>query len=176
MPRLIIISGCSGGGKSTLIDALRRSGEAVIEEPGRRVIAAERASGGNALPWTDLAGFLRKAIALSLSDLAEVRHLNGPVFLDRGLIDAAVALEYLTGLPMTETIGTARFHPLIFLAPPWPEIYGKDADRRHDMAEAVAEYERLEAAYHRLGYSVSILPRASVTERMAFIRDAIAGT
>lgn len=52
--RFVIISGCSGGGKSTLIDELAKRGHAVVEEPGRRIIADERARGGTALPWIDL--------------------------------------------------------------------------------------------------------------------------
>jgi putative ribosome biogenesis GTPase RsgA len=37
--RFVVISGCSGGGKSTLINELRRRGYRVVEEPGRRIVA-----------------------------------------------------------------------------------------------------------------------------------------
>ncbi|WP_081718406.1 AAA family ATPase [Lutibaculum baratangense] len=49
--RFLIISGCSGGGKSTLLSALSRRGHAVIEEPGLRIVRKETSSGGGALPW-----------------------------------------------------------------------------------------------------------------------------
>ncbi|MBN9554045.1 MAG: AAA family ATPase, partial [Alphaproteobacteria bacterium] len=52
MKNFIAISGCSGGGKSTLLDALRQRGFTVVEEPGRRVVRHEIETGGNALPWT----------------------------------------------------------------------------------------------------------------------------
>ncbi len=49
--KLVVISGCSGGGKSTLLAELARRGHAVVEEPGRRIVAQELARGGPALPW-----------------------------------------------------------------------------------------------------------------------------
>ncbi|MEW6315305.1 MAG: AAA family ATPase, partial [Pseudomonadota bacterium] len=51
MQQLVVISGCSGGGKSTLLEALRRRGYAVVEEPGRRVIAEQSRNAGDGLPW-----------------------------------------------------------------------------------------------------------------------------
>lgn len=51
--RFVVLSGCSGGGKSSLLAALARRGHAVVEEPGRRIVAEETRSGGSALPWTD---------------------------------------------------------------------------------------------------------------------------
>ncbi|MCL2892590.1 AAA family ATPase [Brenneria tiliae] len=46
MNHFVIISGCSGGGKSTLLTELKRRGHAVVEEPGRRIIQEETRSGG----------------------------------------------------------------------------------------------------------------------------------
>jgi predicted ATPase len=66
------------------------------------------------------------------------------MFFDRGLIDATAALEHLTGEPVVENLGLVyRYNKRVFLAPPWPEIYTLDEERRHGLAEAVAEYNRL---------------------------------
>ncbi|WP_149538854.1 AAA family ATPase [Siccirubricoccus phaeus] len=174
--RFVILSGCSGGGKSTLLAELRRRGHATVEEPGRRVIAAEQASGGSALPWLDLAGFARRAIALALADRAAAASLPGRVFFDRGLIDAAAALEHATGTPALQPLGRAhRYHPTVFLTPPWPEIYATDPARRHGFDAAVAEYARLEDAYRRLGYRLLILPRESVAARADRLLAALQG-
>jgi predicted ATPase len=48
MDRFVAISGCSGGGKSTLLFELKRRGYAVVEEPGRRIIAEELSGSGQA--------------------------------------------------------------------------------------------------------------------------------
>jgi predicted ATPase len=39
--RFVVISGCSGGGKSTLLIELGRRGYATVEEPGRRIVKEE---------------------------------------------------------------------------------------------------------------------------------------
>jgi hypothetical protein len=36
--RFVVISGCSSGGKSTLIAELGKRGYAVVDEPGRRIV------------------------------------------------------------------------------------------------------------------------------------------
>jgi predicted ATPase len=92
------------------------------------------------------------------------------VFFDRGLIDAAAALQHLTGEPALLNLGQEhRYHRRVFLAPPWPEIYGTDPERRHGLTEAVAEYQRLLDVYPAIGYEVTLLPKVSVAERTDFV-------
>ncbi|MBG6119358.1 putative ATPase [Sphingobium sp. JAI105] len=170
----VVISGCSGGGKSTLLAELARRGFAVVEEPGRRVIAEEQPSSGTALPWIDLAAFARRAIDLSLRDRDEASGQDGWVFFDRGLIDAAIALEHASGEPAIKAYGSAhRYHRHVFLTPPWPRIYVHDAERRHDLDAAIAEYDRLLAVYPSLGYDVTILPKVSVVDWADFLLSAL---
>jgi predicted ATPase len=38
LDRFVVISGCSGGGKSTLLAELARRGYRTVEEPGRRIV------------------------------------------------------------------------------------------------------------------------------------------
>jgi len=164
--RYVVLSGCSGGGKSTLLAELQRRGHSVIDEPGRRVVRAELQIGGEALPWADLAAFARRAIEVSIADRDAARALPGWVFFDRGLVDAAAALEHATGELMLETIGRShRYNETVFLTPPWPEIFVRDAERRHGLEDAIAEYERLERAYPRLGYRAVVLPKVPVEAR-----------
>ena len=98
--RFVIISGCSSGGKSTLLDELCRRGYAIVEEPGRRIVRGEMLCKGTALPWVDPTAFARRCIALALADRKQARRQRGWVFFDRGLIDASVALQHLTGEPV----------------------------------------------------------------------------
>jgi predicted ATPase len=122
--RFVVISGCSGGGKSTLLAELERGGHTVVEEPGRRIVVEEMNNGGSALPWVDMAAFARRAIMAALADRSSVLASAGWIFFDRGLIDAAVALQHLTREPVLQQFGhTHRYHRRVFLAPPWPELY-----------------------------------------------------
>jgi predicted ATPase len=170
MDRFVVISGCSGGGKSTLLTELGRRGYAIVEEPGRRIVKQELAAGGSALPWLDAAAFARRAIAISHEDRAFARTLAGWVFFDRGLIDAAAGLQQLTGEPALTTVAQShRYHRRVFLVPPWPEIYLTDRERRHGFAAALGEYSRLRDAYPALGYQVYVLPKVGVVERADYV-------
>ncbi len=165
----ILISGCSGGGKSTLLDELRRRGHHVVEEPGRRIVAEEIAKDGSALPWVDMASFAAKAMELSRADRRDAESKVGLVFFDRGLIDAASALEHATGEPALPYVHAERYNQLVFLTPPWPEIYSTDGERQHNFTAAVAEYDRLLSAFATLSYDVEILPLVSVIARADFV-------
>ena len=70
LDRFVVISGCSGGGKSTLLEDLGRRGHATVEEPGRRIVREVLGQGGSALPWIDSSAFARRAIAMALDERA----------------------------------------------------------------------------------------------------------
>ena len=173
--RHVVLSGCSGGGKSTLLAELAQRGFTTIPEPGRRIVEEELRGDGAALPWVNLAAFARRAISLSAKDRRGAIQSTGWVFFDRGLIDAAAALEHATGEPVADTLKQHdRYHSRVFLTPPWTEIYINDGERRHDFQSAVAEYHRLLSTYENLGYEISILPKVPVRERADFILDVLA--
>lgn len=169
--RFIVISGCSGGGKSTLLDTLARRGFAIVEEPGRRIVREELARAGYALPWVDAEAFLHRANAMALEDReAAATETSDLVFFDRGLIDAAVALAHLTGRDvLTPLAHPHRYNRRVFLAPPWREIFVNDTERHHSFEDAVAEYGRLLNGYAALGYQTLALPKTAVEERADFV-------
>ena len=170
MDRFVVISGCSGGGKSTLLAELSRRGHAIVQEPGRRIVQEELQANGSALPWRDAVAFARRLVDVALADRLLAQTLSGWVFFDRGLIDAAVALQHLTGERALVTLGQShRFNRRVFFAPPWREIYRIDEERRHSLDVAIAEYERLAQAYTALGYRLRILPKADVADRADFV-------
>ncbi|WP_340168551.1 AAA family ATPase [Parasphingorhabdus sp.] len=174
MQTQVVISGCSGGGKSSLLGELQRRSYVTVIEPGRRIIAEQTRRGGNALPWSDMAAFLREALHVAEMDLKTIAWNAGPIFFDRGLIDAAAALQRLFGVPLTQSLGESLpYGRQEFLAPPWPEIYCADEDRRHGFFEAVAEYHHLDTTYRALGYEVRLLPKSSVADRADFVIDVL---
>lgn len=169
---LYVISGCSCGGKTSLINALGSRGYNIAHEPGRDVVRQELDSGGNALPWRDPAAFAMKCIALSVERYAVATRLNQPVFLDRSLVDAICALEFCApslAEPYMGMIDEYRYASTVFMAAPWSEIFTTDAERRNTFEDAVAEYDRLVEIYALAGYSIQTLPQISVRERIAFV-------
>ena len=173
MNKLNLISGCSGGGKSTLLKVLKARGHHVVEEPGRRVVEAEEAHGGDALPWLDMEAFLQRTLSLAIEDFEAARALPGPVFFDRGIIDALSGLQHLTGQVPDGVARRYRYADVVFLTPPWPEIYRTDRERQHAMAESIAEYHRLLDGFDRLGYETIILPKADIAARVTFVLDRL---
>ena len=173
--RFVLITGCSGGGKSTLLAELQARGHPVVEEPGRRIVREQLASGGNALPWVDGEAFLRRAITMALADRQAALAQPGWVFFDRGLIDAASPLEGMTGERILEAMAAAhRYHRRVFMAPPWPEIYETDPERRHGFEDTLPEFYRLQEQLPELGYEVVTLPKTSVATRADFVLASLA--
>jgi predicted ATPase len=172
--RFVVISGCSGGGKSTLLAELCRRGYAVVEEPGRRIVKEELKGDGSALPWVDETAFARRVIRMALADQESASALDGWVFFDRGLVDAAAGLQHITGEEVLASLGQShRYHRRVFLAPPWREIYATDPERRHGLDAALVEYSRLLEAYPLLGYEVFVLPRVGVNERADLVLSTL---
>jgi predicted ATPase len=123
----------------------------------------------------DGAAFARRAVAMALADRISAGTLDGWVFFDRGLVDATAALQHLTGELVLAALDQAhRYHRRVFMAPPWPEVYVTDRERRHGLDAAIAEYSRLLEVYPPLGYEVSVLPKVGVAERADFVVDALA--
>lgn len=167
---LLLITGCSGGGKSTLVQALAAHGYATVEEPGRRIVAEEEAGDGAALPWVDMRAFARRAVRMARDDLAGIQAHTGPVFFDRGLVDAAVALNHSAGVPLQDSMLDAEvYDDPVFVAPPWPDIFCQDEARRHDLNQATAEYARILSALDALGHKHVMLPKRPVADRVKFV-------
>ncbi len=168
----IILSGCSAGGKSTLLRELERRSYAIVAEPGRKIVQQQQASGGNALPWSDMRAFLELTLEQALADHQQ-QH-DSPVFFDRSLIDAAAGLARLGQPQWLERLrDDCRYHPQVFLTPPWPELYQQDAQRKLAMTEALLEYEHLIQVYPTLGYEIHLLPKTGVAKRADWLLDRL---
>lgn len=170
--RLVVLSGCSGGGKSSLLTELGRRGFAVFEEPGRQVVKEQMLIGGDALPWANVAQFVELTVSRSIYHMTNAARSDRLSFFDRGIIDQLGGFRQLN-LPVPRHLLTAaerlRYHERVFLAPPWPEIFTNDSERRHNFDEAAASYESLLRTYESFGYRAIVLPKVTVAARADFI-------
>ena len=158
--KFVAITGCSGGGKSSLLAELAARGYRTFPEPGRQIVKEQTAIGRpNILDHPVLFGEL--CIARTLNRMIEAADAPGPIFFDRTHIDP---LSYYTDRPAEEpphwrrAAEVFRFHPIAFFVPPWPEIFRQDTERRHTFADGLAEYPLLLRNYHRFGYRPVIVP------------------
>lgn len=170
--RFVVITGCSGGGKSTLLAELARRGFAVFPEAGRQIVKEQDWTGGDALPWTQPLKFAELAVSRAVHGLVLAAASPGRAFFDRSPVDQLAGLERL-GLPVPASVSGAatrcRYNPVVFVAPPWPEIFATDAERRHGLEAAIDEYGPLLATYERVGYRLVELPKVGVAERADFV-------
>ncbi|WP_433351160.1 AAA family ATPase [Microtetraspora malaysiensis] len=172
----VVITGGPGSGKTTLIDRLEHAGFARSQEAGRAIIQDQTAIGGRALPWRDPELFAELMLSWELRSYQIARGRPGPVFFDRGVPDIVGYLR-LEGRAVPDHVDAAargfRYHPRVFIAPPWPEIYRRDGERRQSLDEAERTHASMVAAYTEYGYELVTLPRRSVEERVRFVRSEI---
>lgn len=168
----IVISGCSGGGKSTLLAELANRGYSIVWEPGRQIVKEQLAIDGDALPWTNIDKFLDLALSRYLFQFNSQDAQQQFVFFDRGIIDA-VQLHDTQSKYFQNTAEKFRYNRLVFLVPPWEEIFAKDTERQHDFKAAKKEFDELLIKYKKFGYETILLPKASVQERADFILETL---
>ncbi len=175
--RLFVITGGPGSGKSTLIDALAEQGISTMPEAGRAIIQDQVAISGEALPWSDRRAFAELMLAWEMRSYRAASKLGGPVMFDRGIPDVLGYLR-LCGLPIPSHVERAawtfRYHHRVIIAPPWPEIFAADAERKQSFEEAQATYEVMNQTYSALGYDLIPLPLDSIQQRVKFVLATIA--
>lgn len=166
-PNYIVVSGCSGGGKSTILTHLANNGYMVVVEPFLQILKEQLSIEGGSTPYSNRSSFLELCLSKCLSDFEAQSKKNDFIFFDRGLVDSFHASrnsqDFLNAAKMF------RYNTKVFFVPPWKEIYKQDDYRKHDFETAVADCEKLRATYIDLGYHLTELPKGSVKDRVDFI-------
>ncbi len=174
--RFFVITGGPGSGKTTLVELFAARGIRTMPEAGRGIIQDQVAIGGSALPWDDRSAFAELMLNWELRSYREALGQSGPVVFDRGLPDVVAYLR-LSGLPVPSHMEKAarifRYHGRVFIAPPWKEIFGQDAERKQSFEEAQATYHTLVKTYSELNYELVPLPLASIEDRARFVIDTV---
>jgi len=174
--RFFVITGGPGSGKSMLIELLGARGICAMPEAGRAIIQDQVAIGGSALPWCDRSAFAELMLSWEMRSYREALRRSGPVVFDRGLPDVVGYLR-LCGLPVPSHVEKAarefRYHQRVFIAPPWREIFGQDAERKQSFEEAEATYQALVETYSELNYELIPLPLTSIEDRARFVIETL---
>jgi predicted ATPase len=167
--RFIVISGCSGGGKSSLIGELARRGYSTVAEPGRQVIREQNAIGGDAVPDRDAVKFLELTVSRTMHAmiLAASRAEATPVFFDRAIVDQVSGTVPAHFARAVQIFRYGR----VFIVPPWPENFRNDAERKHSFEDALVHYAALLKTYERYGYALTFIPKLTVSHRADFVLE-----
>lgn len=177
-PKLFVLTGGPGSGKTSVIEALRSDDHHCSEEAGRQIIRQQVTAGGNALPWGDRMLYAEAMLRQDLARYHQYSTSPTPVFFDRAIPDIVGYLR-LEGLPVPEAMMqaamTLRYANPVFLFPPWHEIFTQDAERKQTAEIAEQTHQAMAEIYSELGYNLIDVPKAPVEDRKAFILAAAAG-
>jgi len=172
MPKYII-TGPPGAGKTSLLKGLQQCGYNGYAEASRNLIIEEKEKGSDCLPWINLPCFAKKALQRMTNDFLMA---TPDSFFDRGIPDIIAYLR-AAQLPVDEeyrkAIRTYRYATIVFLLPPWQQIYVQDSERWQTFEEAIILDEHIRAAYDNAGYHIVELPRSTIQDRIRFIQTQL---
>ncbi|OUL64263.1 AAA family ATPase [Flavobacterium sp. AJR] len=173
---LFAITGGPGCGKTTIIEELKRRDHNCVDEVAREIIKEQVQSNGNALPWADKEKFTLLMLEYSIETYIKNKDNALITFFDRGIPDT-LAYTNLIGLKpppeLIEAVKKYRYNPIVFILPPWEEIYLTDTERKQSFQEAIDTYKAIKNTYNGCGYQLIEVPKLGTKERINFILSTI---
>jgi predicted ATPase len=171
---LHILTGAPGSGKTTILGNV---GAAIrcVNEPAREVLADQRSAGGAGTPDRDPSLFVDLLLRRSIDKHQAAERMEGATLFDRGVPDC-IAYATLMGVDPAPSILASkkyRYHQDVLVLEPWEEIYTRDEERTMSFTDTLAFQRAIAAAYERAAYNLVEVPRGSVEDRAAFVRDFV---
>lgn len=173
---LFIVTGGPGAGKTTLLDAAAEAGIRVGQEAARAIIKAQAVIDGPAHHFGNRALFAELMLD---RDIQTFLALGGDALAlcDRGIPELVCYCrdwEVTDNAHFQRAAEVYRYNRIVFMAPPWREIFVTDSERVEGWEHAQRVHASLRDGYAELGYRIVELPKADVAERLAFVKDVIA--
>jgi predicted ATPase len=172
----IVITGGPGAGKTTLLLALQARGYTIVGDTARTIIQDRRRRGLS--PRPDPQAFAQEILRMDIENVVHHAVGPGPVFFERGVLDALCLIDHVTPLSESELsmwLSKYQYFPTVFVLPPWKAIYVTDAERDHTFEHAESVGRIVQEWYLRCGYRVLEVPMVSVDLRCAMVLEALAG-
>ncbi len=174
--KLIVISGCSGGGKSTLINELSKLGYSVINEAATEILYENNQIN----PCNDPHAFCQLLIERSIDNFHRAKAmrnaLDNIIFFDRSHLEGIRYYKQLNAIDSTKYnlfLDDLRYFDVVYIAPPWEEIYCQNETRKHSFNKSVDDYNKVISFYPECGYQTIELPKITVKDRAQFILSSI---
>ncbi len=174
MNHRFVVTGGPGGGKTTLLSALAERGYSFAPESARQIIKERLAAG--LPPRPDPVSFAQEILSSDIEQYQDVASCADPMFFDRGVLDALYMLDAenaLTQDEIAEYVQKFPYNSVVFLLPPWKEIYATDSERDQTFEESVEVFEGMKRWYSQWGYETLEVPLCNINERISFILQRI---
>src|SRR5690606_14415735 len=161
-----------GTGKTAVIEHLKSQGYSCLDEISREVILAAREQGIEQLFLTEPILFSQKLLEGRITQYQGIGNPPKTIFFDRGIPDTVAYMDYFNTTYPEHFNKACRNHPydMVFLLPPWKEIYRCDNERYESFEQATAIHNALQETYLRFGYSPIVVPLDTVENRVNFIK------
>ncbi len=175
--RKIVITGGPSTGKSTVIEELKNRQYTCFDEVSRDIIKEARKEGIEQLFLTDPLLFSRKLIEGRVKQYHKADSIEDTlIFFDRGIPDVNAYLKYSKQEIPQEFEEITRAHPydrIVFIMPPWDEIFTNDAERYESFNQAQLIHNKLVNYYKELDYYLIFVPFGPVKKRVDYMIDSL---
>jgi len=174
MTRRYLLTGGPGFGKSSIISELEKHGHTVFPEIARQIIQQQIVSGGTQTPWQDVESFSDQVLRGRKEQFTA--GFNQIAFYDRGVPDIIAFLKKdRKEVPghLWEYCLQNKYHPVVFITPPWEAIFRRDEERKEDFMDAIRVHHAIESVYTNLGYELIPVPMGSIPWRAEFLLKQI---
>jgi len=169
-----IITGGPGGGKTSLLENLATHGYSFIPETARQIMKERLAKG--LAPRPDPSTFAQQIFELDWKNFVSNSDLSSLLFFDRSFMDSACMLfdsDLNSYENIRDTYMANRYNNMVFITPPWKEIYRTDDERDQSFEQSIEVYKRLAKWYKEHDYDMVILPKDTIENRTKFILNLV---
>lgn len=163
----IVCTGGPGAGKTTVLERLSELGYATGSDAARTIIRERKREGLS--PRPDAQTFAEQILQKEIHSFEEAS--GSPTFFERGVVDVVGVLlqnGHLSEVTLNNLIAHYRYE-LVFIFPPWQEIYRQDEERDHTFEHAQRVFTDTLNIYRRCGYEPIEVPIGDVQARTQFV-------
>lgn len=175
---IYVITGGPGFGKTELIRHLKETGYRTGAEVAREIIEEQLKKQEDLLPGKSPRAF-QSAVLQQRIDFYNSVPDSEIAFSDRGIPDQLAFARYNGfGTPdiLVQASKSYKYNKLVFMLPPWKEIYTNDHIRKETFEEACKLHQIIQEMYTELGYTLIDVPFGNCDVRAEFILTNISKT
>lgn len=179
----IVITGGPSTGKTAVIEKLETLGYTCLHEVIRAMTLEKKTEDKTVTFKSNPIVSVADPMAFNTSILnARVAQYHASneiekelVFFDRGIPDVLAYMDCF-GQNYEENFTKActdYSYDIVFLMPPWKEIYVSDNGRFESYKESLWVHKCLKNTYEQFGYDIVTIPKETISKRVDFILDCI---